>query len=260
MELNITREHSQEYEFKYQKTSVYKSKKTTAVKSEGTFLLKLDFEEDFYMTFHSKKYVSDAKRKLVFSPIKFKYDFDSNVFLIKNRDFLKIHWNKFKEANRSNKSNTMLYLYEQLYFRIPLGLEYDLLSNGAYFPFFANTYKKHFEIGDIISGMSWVHTPLSLPFKIDYVVESISETEINLYGIIYLDDENLIRLLADKKFQKHAKPYHYSKDFSIVSDIKSIYDVNTGYLKFSNFSLKIFSENEEIDEFVISSVSSKMQN
>ncbi|MFV0531916.1 MAG: hypothetical protein ACK5MD_10835 [Flavobacteriales bacterium] len=253
MEINVISDYSKEYEFKYEKTSFYKGKKISEVKSNSIFSLKLKFIDQLQMIFESKK--SEYNRqKLVFTPIQFQYDPNVNLFLIKNKDLIRVQWNKFKESNRSSKNNAFLFLYEQLYFKIALGLEYDLLSNGAYLPFFVNIYNKDLFYGAVFSGMSWVHTPLSLPLKIDYIVEKMNEAHIIFQGTITLDEALLIRLLADKGFQKKAKPYHYNKNFSISSDIISTYDIETGYLKTSSFLMKIYSEEEGIDESINSYV------
>jgi hypothetical protein len=192
---------------------------------------------------------------LIFSPVQFELDEEKNLFQITNKKLLKVQWNKYKEKNRSGKNNAFLFLYERLYFKIDLGMEYDLMSNSAHLPFFVDIYDKDLEVGSVIDGMSWVHTPLGLPLKIEYVVDQINIQELTLKGVVSLDEESLIKLIADKQFQQQAKSYHYTRDFTISSDLKSIYDMTTGYLKFSSLKLKIYSEHEEINESVDSIVS-----
>jgi hypothetical protein len=254
MLLKIRPQSQEYYQSDYEKTSFYKKKQLAEIKSRFSFVLSLKQEkESLQMNFTSTDLAENMSKMLIFSPIYFEENIKTNTFEIKNKNVLKVQWNKFKEKNRSSKNNTFLFLYERLYFKIPLGLEYDLLSNGSHLPFLVNIYNKQINIGTVIPGMLWVHTPLSLPLKIDYVVKDLNDTEMTLGGVISLDENNLTRLLADKNFQQQARPYHYTKDFSIISDFTSVYDVKTGYLKSSKFSLTIFSENEEINESIVSS-------
>lgn len=243
------------YRSEYAKQTFYKNGKLSDLKSQNSFSLNLHQEEKLQMTFTSKDSTDDTLSSLTFSPVQFELDEKKNTFEITNKKLLKVQWNKFKEKNRSGKNNTFLFLYEKLYFKMQSGMEYDLLSNGSHLPFFVNIYNKDLEVGAVIDGMSWVHTPLGLPLKIEYAVELVNDLELTLRGTVSLDEETLTKLIADKQFQQKAKPYHYTKNFSITSDIKSIYDVRTGYLKFSKFSLKILSAEEEINEQIDSSVS-----
>jgi hypothetical protein len=250
------RENLQElYRSEYTKNSQYKNNKLSNLKSVNIFTLSIKKEEKLEYIFTNKDSIDERVNMLIFSPVQFELDEEKNLFQITNKKLLKVQWNKYKEKNRSGKNNAFLFLYERLYFKIDLGMEYDLMSNSAHLPFFVDIYDKDLEVGSVIDGMSWVHTPLGLPLKIEYVVDQINIQELTIKGVVSLDEESLIKLIADKQFQQQAKSYHYTRDFTISSDLKSIYDMTTGYLKFSSLKLKIYSEPEEINESVDSIVS-----
>ena len=254
MELNITENHSESYDFKYRKTSSYQNKKIIELNNDGGFSLRLKENENFELCFESERFSSTIKQNLIFSPIKFELQKEDNIYLIKNKEFLKTQWEKYKNKVRNNKNTPLLFLYEQLYFKITLGLEYDLLSNGAYIPFFLNPYNTIIDYDLVIKGMSWVHNPLAIPLKIEYQIEKINENNLLLKGNISLDEELLAKVILDKNFQKQAKSYHYTKDFTIASEIISVYNIKSGYIESTILWLKIFSENEKIDEVLQSEV------
>lgn len=250
------RENSEElYRSEYIKNSQYKNNKLSNLKSVNSFTLNIKKDQKLEYIFTNKDTIDERLNMLIFSPVQLEMNEEKNLFQISNKKLLKVQWNKYKEKNRSGKNNTFLFLYERLYFKIDLGMEYDLMSNSSHLSFFVDIYDKDLSVGTVIEGMSWVHTPLGLPLKIEYVVEQINEQELILRGVVSLDEDNLTKLMADKQFQQqYAKPYHYTRDFSIHSAIKSIYDVKKGYLKYSNISLKIISEKEEINESLESTV------
>lgn len=255
MVVKIRNNSEQLYRSEFNKNSIYKNNKLSNLKSLNSFSFVLQQDEKLHLDFVSKDSIDERANMLIFTPVHFELDANKNIFQITNKKLLKVQWNKYKEKNRSGKNNTFLFLYEKLYFKVDLGMEYDLMSNSAHLPFFVNIYDQDLEVGSVIEGMSWLHTPLNLPLKIEYIVEKFNEIELTLNGVVSLDDENLVKLIADKQFQQQAKPYHFTKDFVISSDIKSVFDVRTGYLAFSSCTFKIYSEKEEINESVDSKVS-----
>lgn len=256
MIVKIKENTQQLYRSEFTKSSIYKNNKLSNLKSFNSFsLTTIKQDERLQLTFVSKDTIDERANMLIFTPVQFELNAEKNIFQIANKKLLKVQWNKYKEKNRSGKNNTFLFLYERLYFKVDLGMEYDFMANSAHLPFFVNIYDQNLEVGSVIDGMSWLHTPLNLPLKIEYMVEKFNEIELTLKGVISLDDENLAKLIADKQFQQQAKPYHYTKDFSISSDIKSVFDIRTGYLVFSSCAFKIYSTQEEINESVDSKVS-----
>lgn len=249
MELKIIENHSESYDFKYRKTSLYQNKKILELNSNGRFLLKINDKESLELIFENEQ-TSSISQKLIFTPVKFQFKKEDNIYLIKNKEFLKNQWEKYKNKVRNNKNTPLLFLYEQIYFKIPMGLEYDLLSNGAYVPFFLNPYNDILEDDLVIKGMSWIHYPLAIPLKIEYQVEKSDENNLYLNGNISLDEELLAKVILDKNFQKQAKSYHYTKDFTITSEVISVYNIKNGYIESTILWLKIFSENEKIDEIL----------
>lgn len=255
MLINIKPDSQELYKSEYSKNTLYKNNKLSELKSRNTFSLNLNLNENLQMIFTNKDLTDDTSNNLIFSPVQFELNEKKNFFEITNKKLLKVQWNKFKEKNRNGKNNTFLFLYERLYFKMDFGMEYDLLSNGSHLPFFVNIYNKELEVGTVIDGMSWVHAPLGLPLKIEYVVELINDMDLTLRGTVSLDEDTLTKLIADKQFQQKAKPYHYTKNFTILSDIKSVYNARTGYLKYSTLSLTISGVEEEVNESVSSSIS-----
>lgn len=255
MIVNIKASSPELYRSEYFKTCIYKNNRLSDLKSTNSFSLRIDEGERLQLSFANKDSLDERANILIFSPVQFELDRSKNLFQISNKKNLKVQWNKYKEKNRSGKNNTFLFLYERLYFKIELGMEYDLMSNSSHLPFFVDVYGRDLGAGSVVDGMSWVHTPLGLPLKIEYVIEEINHLEMTMKGVISLDEENLTKLIADKQFQQQSKPYHYSKDFSIESEVRSVYDMHTGYLRYSDLKLKIYSEKEQINESIQSKIS-----
>lgn len=237
------------YRFKFFKRCLYKEKKLSEVKSNGEFLLSMSNTDGLELQFKNKSYLtSTTKDPLIFSPVKLSYHTESNVFFIKNKEHLKMQWDKHKEKYRNSKNLSMILVIERLYFHVLLGLEYDLLSSGSYAPFFSDVYNKEINEDTVLKGMNWVSNPLSIPVKISYELSKYRNNIIFLTGVVSMDEENLARLITDKNFQQHAKSYHYTKNFTIESDIKVVYDLETGYLLSSVFMIKIDGKEEGIEE------------
>lgn len=238
-----------DYNFDYKKDTVYKTKSLLNTKSNGKFSLKMSTDEDLELIFKSKFYNNNIlNNPLIFSPVRLKYNLESNLFFIKNKEHLRQQWDKHKEKFRNKSNLATILIFERLYFYIPLGLEYDLLSNGCYLPFFLNIYHQEIKPESVYKGMDWVHTPLNLPLKINYQFNDQKENIISFKGQVILDEEKLAQIILDKNFQKHMKPYHYTKDFTIESDVQIAYNMENGYIISSIFWLKIFSKSEEINE------------
>jgi hypothetical protein len=244
------------YRFKFFKRCIYKEKKLAEVKSNGEFLLSMNNTDGLELQFKNKSYLtSTTKDPLIFSPVKLNYNTESNVFFIKNKEHLKMQWDKHKEKYRNSKNLSVILVIERLYFHVLLGLEYDLLSSGSYIPFFSDLYNQEINEDTVLRGMNWVSNPLSIPVKVSYELSKYRDNIIFLTGLVSLDEENLTKLIADKNFQKQAKSYHYTRNFTITSDIKVAYDLETGYLLSSEFLIKVKGEEEGIDEEVSFEVS-----
>lgn len=255
MVIKVKEDSKELYRSEYTKSTIYKNSKLSNLKSVNSFSQSIRQSDDLVFEFINKDIQDARENTLIFSPVQFRLDKGKNLFQIVNKKQLKVQWNKYKEKNRSGKNNTFLFLYERLYFKIDLGMEYDLMSNSSHISFFVDIYDRDLKVGDVMDGMSWVHTPLGLPLKIEYVVKQINGVELVLDGTVSLDAEKLSQLITDKQFQQQAKPYHFTKDFMIESDVRSVFDVNTGNLRHGNFSLKIYSKPEEIDEEINSKIS-----
>ncbi|WP_326983213.1 hypothetical protein VUJ46_01310 [Chryseobacterium sp. MYb264] len=254
MVLKVKEESKELYRSEYRKSTVYKNNTLSSLSSLNSFSQSIRKKDVLEFEFVNKDVSDDKANILIFSPVQFQLDQHKNIFRIINKKQLKVQWNKYKEKNRSSKNNTFLFLYERLYFKIDLGMEYDLISNSSHISFFVDVYHKDMEVGSSLDGMSWVHTPLALPLKIEYIIREITDQELVLDGTVSLDEDKLSQLITDKQFQQRAKPYHFTKDFTIISEIRSVFDMNTGYLKHGNFLLKIYSKQEEIAEEVDSKV------
>lgn len=249
MKIEIQETEPVDYNFAYKKDSFYKTKALLKTKSNGKFNLKINTDTNLELVFKSKIHNNTISNDpLVFSPVKLNYDVESNLYFIKNKEHIRQQWDRYKEKYRNKSNLATLLLFERLYFYIPLGLEYDLLSNGAYLPFFLNIYDQELQSDTVYAGMNWVHSPLNLPLKINYEFDYQRENVTYFGGQVILDDQKLAKLIADKHFQKHLKPYHYTKDFTIESDVKIAYNTETGYIISSLFWLKIYSKAEEINE------------
>lgn len=238
------------YRFKFLKKSRYKEKKLSDVHSRGEFLLSMKYADQLELEFKNRSYfTSTTNDPLIFSPVKLNYTSESNVFLIKNKAHLKVQWDKYKEKYRNAQSQTMIFVIERLYFHILLGLEYDLLSSGPYIPFFVNIYNQEIDQDKVLNGMSWVANPLAIPLRISYECSSgQADKMVSFTGVVSLDEENLARSIADKNFQKQAKSYHYTRNFTITSNIKNTYDLETGYLISAIFQMKLEGKEEGVEE------------
>lgn len=252
MEISIKNIKPVKYSFIYNKKSLYKKKILFETNDKGKLNFKLDNEsENLELIFRNESFISSiSKDPLIFTPVKYIYDKELNIYIVKNKKNIKLQWSKFKEKYRNKMNSAILQVLERLYFHVPLGLEYEFLSNGCYMPYFLNIYDKLINEDAIFNGMSWVHSPLGLPLKIDYQLLIQEKNTISFKGTVSLDDEKFNLLLVDKSFQKKAKSYHYTKDFTIESDIYIKYSIETGYIISSSFLLKIFSEREEINEII----------
>jgi len=247
--INLKEGLSVGYHFKYSKRSQFKTEKISDIKSNGEFSLSISNSENLELVFRNKSYSTNmTSDPLVFSPVKLSYNSESNFFVIKNKESIKMQWDKHKEKYRNPKNLSMIMVVERLYFHILFGLEYDLLSSSAYIPFFSNFYDRDFNEDYVIHGMSWVLTPLSIPVKIQYKLQHQQKNLIFLAGLVSLDEEKLSELIADKNFQQRAKSYHFTKNFTIDSDIKVVYDLDTGYLVSSNFKIKISGKDEGLED------------
>ncbi|WP_367866938.1 hypothetical protein [Pedobacter sp. WC2423] len=250
MEITLKTIDPVKYQFAYKKNTVYKTKTLVNTIGNGKFSFFLEStEKGLELVFRNEFYTNNtSKDPLVFSPVKLIYHPDGNLFLIKNRENLKIQWSKYKEKYRNAENLSVLMTFERLYFHTPLGLEYELASNGAYVPFLLYVYYTDLKEDTILRGMDWVHTPLNLPLRIDYQAGGTKGDIIYILGVISLDEEMLTKVIADKNFQSRAKPYHYSRNFQIQSEIKIAYDLNTGYIHSAVFRLKISGKEEQIIE------------
>lgn len=247
------------YKFNYKKITTYKEKSLLNSKCEGRFNLKIDnFDDNLEMVFKNEYYNNyTSNDPLVFTPVRLNYDTESNIFYIKNKEHIRQIWNKHKEKHRNKGNISVLSLFERLYFHIPLGLEYDLMSNGSYIPFFINLYNKKFDKETIFQGMDWVHSPLHLPLKTSYQFDVQKGKIIYFKGYVKLNDEKLDEIIKDKSFKNQAKSYHYTKDFTIDSNIQIAIDSESGYIISSIFQLKIHSIAEEINEEMIFDVTQR---
>lgn len=129
------------------------------------------FKNEYYNNYTSND-------PLVFTPVRLNYDTESNIFYIKNKEHIRQIWNKHKEKHRNKGNISVLSLFERLYFHIPLGLEYDLMSNGSYIPFFINLYNKKFDKETIFQVWIAVHSPFHLPLKTSYQFDVQKENNI----------------------------------------------------------------------------------
>ena len=88
-------------------------------------------------------------------------------------------------------------------------------------------------------------------------IESASISFITGRMTIECNEEKLDEIIKDKSFKNQAKSYHYTKDFTIDSNIQIAFDTTSGYIISSIFQLKIHSIAEEINEEMIFDVTQR---
>ncbi len=251
MELLIqTTDYPVFYKFNLLKKSTYRNKKISNIESSGVlkFQVHLKNENKEYI-FHCNDYIqSGVKNPLIFNPVKWFFEKENKIFLIKSKDEIKLQWKRYKDKYRTTKNITDFLVLERLLFHTPLGFEYSTFSNGPYLPFFLDFTNVQIEKETLIKGMDFIMSPLNIPVNTTFICSDIDRNIMFLDGWISMDEDKMDLLIANKNFQTRAKSYHFSRDFQIQSKIRIAMDIETGYIHSAYFNLSIKGEDGKLEE------------
>lgn len=234
------------YTFNFSKQSSYKDKSLASFNSKGKLNFQrqeTDIENVFEYIFKSIEYQQDNNNSpLLFSPVKCLYDQNKNDFEIKNKDNFKLVWERYRDKHRNKNNQVLILSLERLYFHTDKGIEFDVLSNAPYLPFFIPQPAK-LEKESILPSINWLFIPLNLPLKTTYKCQEINDDIIYLKGWVSLDEESLDSLMTKDNFKLRAKDYHFSRDFQINSDLKIKLNTKTQLLYKAEYEIRITGEN-----------------
>jgi len=236
------------FTFSFKKKHSYKDKTNISINSKGKISLTRNpvfFEENLWeYTFRTSNYEQQGvKEPLIFNPIKVIYDLAENKFQIKNKQNLKLLWERYRDKYRTKQNLATLLTLEKFYFHSEKGLESECISNAPFLPFFIPFVSTNFKPEQIISSLSWLSVPINLPLKTTYQCVEIDEDFIFLKGWVSLDEEAMELLLSKENFKYRAKPYHLSGDFQIKSDLKLKIRKKTMLPYKAHFEINITGEN-----------------
>ncbi|KPE51117.1 hypothetical protein [Chryseobacterium indologenes] len=239
-----------EYRFSFKKNSSYKGKSLLNINSSGRFTLlkeKADQDESIF-TFKNLEYSSNiTKDPLIFSPVAIHYNRKLNLAAIKDKKNFKPQWNRYRDKHRSANNRALLLIVEKLYFNTPLGMEYDILSNGVYLPFFLNEKGMYTE-NEHYRGLDFLSIPLDIPMETTFLCRCSDEKETHLEGWINLKEEHLDGLLLNQSFRNKAKDYHISRDFTIKSKIEIKLETITNVIKHIKLNYILKGEQDLFEE------------
>ncbi len=241
------------YLFDFYKYHKYKGKTILNIESNGSFnTQRLIREEGSNLpeyVFRSESYHQERmKDPLIFSPLKWIYNKAEHAASIKSKDHLKRVWCRYRDKYRRPENAAGLLVFERLLFNVPMGMEYDFFSNGAYLPFFIDIYDIDIEEETVLKTQDWVLMPMSIPVNTYFKCTKLTDESIYLDGWLTLDEDKLDELLTKEIFRQKAKSYHFSKDFRIESSIKVVIDIRNACLHSALFSLEISGENDSLHE------------
>ncbi|MDR3339885.1 MAG: hypothetical protein LBT25_07340 [Candidatus Symbiothrix sp.] len=241
------------YDFQFYKNHIYKKTSTLELETKGEIRLLRKaserFENSLEYIFRSDKFIQKGvSDPLVFNPVKWIFNLQLNTSGIDEKGDLKLIWNRYRDKYRKQENLIAFKLLENLYFNIPLGMEYQAFSNTPYLVFFINLFENEIEKETVVKGLDWILMPMSIPVNTTFRCTNLDERRMELNGWISLDDEKMDVLMSDKQFKETAKSYHFSKNFSMESQIKVIYESKTSYLHFASFDLEVKGEDGKLHE------------
>ncbi len=241
------------YTFSVDKDAKQKSKTIHSVHSNGKLnIVYRDYEDiknAIELVFRVDEYnLKGVKEPLIFNPTKWVFDRENNNTFVRSKQNLRLIFNRYKDKNRKKENLPSMLVAERFFFDTPNGFETSGFSNGPYFPFFINYFDIDIEKDTIIRGLKWLHIPLSIPVMTTFKCREINEKVLDFEGWVSLDESELDNLLTKRIFREKAKPYHFSKDFVIESNIKLKVEAKTGYLSSASFSFQFKTNDEQFTE------------
>ena len=241
------------YQFSFEKVVFRKKKDLLSVHNKGKISVGTKFtdkvENGIEYTFKTEEYNSkEIKEPLMLDPVKWVFAPIKNEVFIRNKDNLRLIWNKYRDKYRRRENSALFLALERLYFNTYQGLENSALSECPHLPFFINYFETNLDKDMLIIGCNWLLLPLNIPLNTTFKVININNQYIVFDGWVSLDEETLDLLLTKERFREKAESYHFSKDFTIDSSIKVLIDKNTSYLHSAIFNLEINGEDGALHE------------
>lgn len=241
------------YDFSFRKQHTHKKRTEILSNTSGSFSLLRQKSDKFencyeYIFNYQNFYSKENKDPLLFDPIKWLFNIKLNGAGISSKEDLKIQWDKYKNKYRSKENIIHFKALESLYFKSLFGLEYMFFSNSPFLIFFINYYDIDIDKDKIIRGPDFLFMPMSIPVNTWYKCTKIDDEKLYFSGWVTLDEDKLEALISQKQFKDHAKSYHFSKDFSIESNIEVCINIKNTTLNNATFEMHINGEKGSLKE------------